>query len=427
MALNTTYQYEQPKIPSSWLKDDETRRFYNRLIEVLDDVYLKYGRFDVNMFSESGLQSVINATEKTMASEIESSTVTTNVLKTALAEMIGAKIGTANIDYSHITDLNANRIFTDSEVAGKINANSLEISSAQIVDLIVNSFRLVNDEGQVYKVTIDSQGKLLTDRVSDEDAMFADGKIPSGYSAVASSLNVGDVTSGNLYVTGAADVMKLTAKYLSADSAFINELVSTTVFAKYLMANKAFVNSLYTSTIYGGKSIKIIAGETDNSVAGVATLYAIGSSGTEAPTTGWSTAMPTRTTDSQYVWQKVLTTYNSGNTEESEPACITGAKGEDATLLRIDSSRGTVFKNNEVSTVLSAVIYRGGERITDIDALHSTFGSSAYIQWSWQRVDENRFGVISSSDSRIGDNGFTFTLSPEDVDTKVTFMCELIV
>lgn len=427
MALNTTYQYEQPKIPSGWLKDDETRRFYNRLIEVLDDVYLKYGRFDVKMFSESGLQSVINATEKTIASDISSSTVTTNVLTTALAEMIGAKIGTANIDYSHITDLNANRIFADSEVAGKIKADSLQITSAQIVDLIVNSFRLVNDQGQVYKVSINQQGELLTERDEDEDAMFADGKIPTGYSAVASSLTVGDVTSGNLYVTGAADVMKLTAKYLSADNAFINELTSNTLFADYLMANKAFIEQLYTSRIYGGESIKIIAGAVDTSVAGVDTQYAIGTSATEAPTSGWSTAMPTRTTKSQYVWQKTVTTYNSGKREESSPTCISGADGEDATVLRIDSSRGTVFKNNAVSTVLSAVIYRGGNRITDIDTLHNIFGSGASIRWSWQRMDENRFGVISSSDSRIGDGGFTFTLSPDDVDTKVTFMCELIV
>ena len=34
--------------------------------------------------------------------------------------------------------------------------------------------------------------------------------------------------------------------------------------------------------------------------------------------------------------------------------------------------------------------------------------------------------TISASDSRIGNDGFTFTLSPEDVDTKVTFLCQLI-
>lgn len=417
MALNTTYQYEQPKIPSSWLKDDETRRFYNRLIEVLDDVYLKYGRFDVKMFSESGLKSVIDATETTMASEIESSSVTTNVLKTALAEMMAAKIGTARIDYAQITDMYANRVFTDSEVAGKIKANSLQIASAQIVDLIVNSFRLVNSEGQVYKVTINQQGELLTERDEDEDADFADGKIPTGYSAVASSLTVGDVTSANLYVTGAADVMKLTAKYLSADSAFINDL----------MANEAFINQLYTSKIYGGDSIEIIAGRTEKSVSGVSTLYAIGPSATTAPTSEWSTTMPERQTSSQYLWQKTVTTYISGDKEETDPVCISSKDGEDATVLRIDSSRGTVFKNNAVSTVLSAVIYRGSNRITDIDTLHSIFGSGAYIQWSWQRMDEDTYGVISSDDSRLSNSGFSFTLSPDDVDVKVTFMCKLIV
>jgi len=108
------------------------------------------------------------------------------------------------------------------------------------------------------------------------------------------------------------------------------------------------------------------------------------------------------------------------------PTCLSGADGEPATTLRIDSSRGTVFKNNNVSTVLSAVIYRAGVRITDIDTLRSTLGSGAYLQWSWQRMDEERFGVISADDARITNDGFMFTLSPEDVDTKVTFMCELI-
>ena len=76
--------------------------------------------------------------------------------------------------------------------------------------------------------------------------------------------------------------------------------------------------------------------------------------------------------------------------------------------------------------MLSAVIYRGGVRITDMNALRSTFGSGTYLQWSWQRLDEERFGVISASDSRLINDGFSFVLSADDVDTKVTFMCELI-
>ena len=105
---------------------------------------------------------------------------------------------------------------------------------------------------------------------------------------------------------------------------------------------------------------------------------------------------------------------------------IDTVRDEITTLLRIESSRGTVFKNNAISTVLSVVVYHGKDRITDIDKLHEVYGNAAYIQWKWQRLDEETYGIISSADSRMGNGGFSFTLSPDDVDTKVTFMCELI-
>lgn len=105
---------------------------------------------------------------------------------------------------------------------------------------------------------------------------------------------------------------------------------------------------------------------------------------------------------------------------------VDNVRDEITTLLRIESSRGTVFKNNAISTVLSVVIYHGKDRITDIDKLHEVYGSSAYIQWKWQKLDEEEYGIISSADSRMSNDGFSFTLSPDDVDTKVTFMCELI-
>lgn len=105
---------------------------------------------------------------------------------------------------------------------------------------------------------------------------------------------------------------------------------------------------------------------------------------------------------------------------------VDSLRDEITTILRIESSRGNVFKNNAIETVLSVVIYHGTQRITDNATMKSVFGSSAYLQWKWQRLDDSSFGVISASDPRIVDNGFKFTVSSADVDTKVTFMCELI-
>ncbi|MGN0166388.1 MAG: hypothetical protein ACI39R_09435 [Lachnospiraceae bacterium] len=168
--------------------------------------------------------------------------------------------------------------------------------------------------------------------------------------------------------------------------------------------------------------------ENSANIRNVVTEYALSESASDAPETGWSSTAP-QWTDGWYLWQRTVITYGNGSTGTTEPVNISGAQGqtgEAATTLRIDSSRGTVFKNNRVSTVLSAVIYKGSERITDITALKKEYGSSAYLEWQWQHIGEDAFHTILSTDSRIGGDGFTFTLSPDDVDTKVVFMCRLI-
>lgn len=103
-----------------------------------------------------------------------------------------------------------------------------------------------------------------------------------------------------------------------------------------------------------------------------------------------------------------------------------GRDGQDAVTLRIDSSRGTVFKNSEVSTVLNVVIFKGGKTITDAATMRAEFGSSAYLEWHWQRMGEETFGTILATDSRISNEGFSLSLKPSDVDTKVVFKCQLV-
>ena len=97
------------------------------------------------------------------------------------------------------------------------------------------------------------------------------------------------------------------------------------------------------------------------------------------------------------------------------------------TVLRIDSSKGTTFKNNMISTELTVAIYTGGLRITNINELRNQFGVAAHLLWYWKHLDEDEFHVIVATDPMLSDDGFTLTISPDKVDTKVTFVCELIV
>ena len=194
----------------------------------------------------------------------------------------------------------------------------------------------------------------------------------------------------------------------------------------------AAVNRQYaaaTETSNEARNAEIIAElMADKAVVKVAEEYAVSASPTTVPTSDWTTTVPEYTSD-VFMWRRTVTEYGSGTTDTGTPVLLTGnsgSDGEDAVLLRIESSRGTVFKNDDITTVLSAVIYKGSERITNISQLHTAFGTGAYLQWSWQKLDDSSFGVISASDSMIGDDGFTLTISAENVDTKVTFMCQLI-
>lgn len=114
---------------------------------------------------------------------------------------------------------------------------------------------------------------------------------------------------------------------------------------------------------------------------------------------------------------------SSGSSVEEE---ISNLKDEISTQVIINSSQGTTFKNNDVSTVLNIIIIRGTQYITDMTTLRAAMGNSVYLQWKYQKPDEDGMGVILSSDTRLKDEGFTFIISPDDVDERITFFCELM-
>ena len=176
-------------------------------------------------------------------------------------------------------------------------------------------------------------------------------------------------------------------------------------------------------------AVEIAQQTKDTTVIAIVEEYAVSLTPTDKPTTGWTTNTPDYESNT-FIWRRIVTTYGNGKRVIGSPVLVTGnngQNGEDAVLLRIDSSRGTVFKNNSVSTVLSAIIFKGSKRISTINQLHEEFGSDAYLQWYCQKINESSFGVISSSDPKIGQDGFTLTITADDVDIKATFKCELIV
>lgn len=138
----------------------------------------------------------------------------------------------------------------------------------------------------------------------------------------------------------------------------------------------------------------------------------------------WS-AVPPERKDGYFIWQRSVKIAGSEITY-GDPVCISGANGQDAVTLYIESSNGTTFKNSAISTTLTIDIFVGGELITDSTALAEKFGSDACLQWRQKPEGTESWTDIPSTDTRLSDNGFIFTLSANDVLERTVFSCDLI-
>jgi len=103
------------------------------------------------------------------------------------------------------------------------------------------------------------------------------------------------------------------------------------------------------------------------------------------------------------------------------------AETKDLVTLRIDSSRGTVFKNSEVSTVLTVRCYKRGQEITTLTALRQAMlDATARIRWYVLREGDTDWVSLADSDPMFSNDGFTLTVAPDDVTVKCTFKAEIV-
>ena len=154
-------------------------------------------------------------------------------------------------------------------------------------------------------------------------------------------IDAGQTESGRVILETSITASVINTSSLLGTFALINQIDAARIDVDQLFARQAFIDQLNTSVIQSQDFIELVVGTVDDSV---------------------DDAM-----------------------KDATPA-----------VLRIDSSRGTVFKDNNVSTVLSVSVHYGKQIIENITALRATFGATAHLQWEWLRMDEDRYGIISA-------------------------------
>lgn len=160
---------------------------------------------------------------------------------------------------------------------------------------------------------------------------------------------------------------------------------------------------------------------TSVTVQSTAVTYGISDSPSTQPTE-WDEDMPTAS-EGQYLWTKTVVTYSNGSSTETYSYAKqgekgdkgdkgdkgeTGSAGEDAIMIVITSSNGTIFKNTEIETVLTAHVYVGGVEVTggELTALGT-------IKW------------YKDGGSSAVATGATLTIDAGDVDNKATYIAQL--
>lgn len=318
--------------------------------------------------------------------------------------------------YWYVTD-NGNLYASNAVIAGSVTASSGYLGSA------TNGFTI--DQYGIYSGAKNgtSNGYIT---LSNGDFSRSIGGTTRNNLRLAIGSGFAVSSNGTLYANNA----DITGKITATSGSISGDLLVGTINGQLIGDGTIGLDQLGTE----------VTNELDATIREVERQYAV----TNAPDpsgiveSDWSAVVP-EYVDGQYIWERTVVTYGSGNTDTTYPVPLTGnsgptgatgasgANGQDAAILRIDSSRGNQFINKDISTVLTVTIFYGSLKITDITALRSAFGSGSYLQWYWRRLTDDSFGLILSTDSKLSDNGFSMTLTPNDVDRKVTFMCELVV
>ena len=176
-----------------------------------------------------------------------------------------------------------------------------------------------------------------------------------------------------------------------------------------------------SSTAYsvGMMGAKGSTGAAGKGVSSTTITYQKSSSGTTAPTGTWSGSVPSASAG-EYIWTRTVITYSDSSTSTSYSVGMigatgakgdkgdTGAAGADAISLVVTSSAGTIFKNTNIATTLTAHVYKAGTEVTG-----SALSALGTIKW------------YKDGSSTAAATGQTLTITAGDVSNKVSYEARL--
>lgn len=164
-----------------------------------------------------------------------------------------------------------------------------------------------------------------------------------------------------------------------------------------------------------------VTGEAGADGAGVSSSsvsYAVGTSGTERPPSGWSDAVP-EVPRGSWLWTRTETSWTDGSTTASYSV---SRSGEDAVAVELSCDTGCVLRNATGTVTVSATVASGGQRASNVARLRDMLGPSASLRWAELSVDGSE-REVPADDPRLSADSFSVTVSAQDVTGDKTLRC----
>lgn len=279
---NTTYQYEPLPTPSGW--NAEEKRFIARLTDILDDIYLKWGRIGEKELSSSVSGKISSLTSDggmkvdsklsldmvdalaAHISQIVADEIETDKLYVALADIIKAEVGVAVIEDASITTA---KIRDLAVIAAKIadaavtNAKieDLAVDTAKIADATITSAKIKDAAIDTAKIALGAITTALIATGAVGTAQIADGSITDAkiVELTADKINAGTLSVERLLLKGEnglfyainAQAGGLTASQLTEEQ-YQNAISGTALVARSVTADKIAAKSITANEIAAG-------------------------------------------------------------------------------------------------------------------------------------------------------------------------------
>ena len=270
---NSTWQYEQPRCPDNW--NESERRFYNRLVQVLDDIYAKYGRIDEKMLSTKVIDRIDNSPEQAfekIAEGLSTGKIAADSIEATFAHIVTLTARFADFNFATVQNLIADALVVQKGQGDYVHITNFAATYGQMVNATIGNLIIKSSEGDYYQLDVGKNGTVSAKQVeglSDEEVLAgaaSDGRPIVGTQISAVTLDA-ETVAASLGLFNKITASMIDTDVLVARTAFIEALTSSNAFIELLtVTGSAFIEKLKTSKIVGDTSLEVILDKADRSL-----------------------------------------------------------------------------------------------------------------------------------------------------------------